>query len=105
MQSVKVISTNRIGQITGSTRSDDPIWKDSVDAMGWPLLNETGRWGAMGTDLGANSEYDDGRLYFFFGDVAVEQDMNNALYSGNKDTTDLVAWTDDGTILRHGGHL
>jgi hypothetical protein len=102
---VQVLSTTRIGQLTGSTRLNEPKWEDSVDAMGWPLLNETGRWGVMGADLGANTEYGDGRLYFFFGDVAVEQDSHHPFFSYNPNNSDFVAWTDDKTILQHGGHL
>jgi len=59
----------------------------------------------MGADLGANTEYDDGRLYFFFGDVAVEQDRFHPFFSDNANNSDFVAWTDDKTILKHGGHL
>src|SRR6266498_3168160 len=105
MASVEVLFTERIGQLTGSTRSSDPTWIRSVDAMQWPLLNDTGRWGVMGVDLGANTEDSDGRLYIFFGDVAVEQDRNFPGFSGNPNNSDLVAWTDDTKVLRHGGHL
>jgi hypothetical protein len=69
-----------------------------VDAQGWPLLTDTGSWGMWGVDLGANTEHADGRLYFFFGDVAEVQG------SGILRNADLVAWTDDRKVLRHGGH-
>lgn len=92
----RVLGTERIGQLTGSTH---PVrWPDLVDAEGWPLLVDTGRWAVTGVDLGACAEHSDGRLYFFFGDVATN------------DTTriprnaDLVAWTDERTVLRRGGH-
>ena len=112
----KVLSTTRVGQLTGSTRSKEPKWIRSVDSMGFPLLNDTGRWGVIGVDLGANTEHSDGKLYFFFGDVAVEWDSNFPGYSGNPTPTsnpaldimnnaDLVAWTDDRQVFKHGGHL
>jgi uncharacterized protein with PIN domain len=104
MAQANVLGTERIGQLTGST---DPTiepgrprpWPNSVDWQGWPLLQDTGKWGVAGVDLGANTEHSDGRLYFFFGDVATSRGSHNLL------NTDLVAWTDDTTILRHGGHL
>jgi hypothetical protein len=68
-----------------------------VDAEHQPLLTDTGRWGAIGLDLGANTEHD-GRLYIFFGDVWTGQ-------SGIPVNADLVAWVDETTVLRHGGHL
>jgi hypothetical protein len=108
MALVEVISTVRIGQLTGSTRSEEPRWIRSVDPMQWPLLNDTGRWGVTGVDLGANTEHSDGRLYFFFGDVAVEWDNRFPGYSGDPliiRESDLVAWTDDRQVLKHGGHL
>jgi len=108
MSQVEVLSTVRIGQLTGSTRVSDPKWEHSVDPMQWPLLNDTGRWGVIGVDLGANTEHSDGRLYFFFGDVAVEWDPNFPGYSGDPQIikeSDLVAWTDDTEVFRHGGHL
>lgn len=114
MAIAEVLSTVRIGQLTGSTKAIDPKWENSIDAMGWPLLNDTGRWGVMGVDLGANTEHADGRLYFFFGDVAVEWDPTFPGFSGNPVTmdnldlmnnSDLVAWTDDREVLKHGGHL
>ncbi len=85
--------TVRIGQLTGTTGDR---WRDLVDAQRWPLLIDTGHWGMVGVDLGANTEHSDGRLYFFFGDTAeIPPVPRNA---------DLVAWTDDRAILRHGGH-
>src|SRR5713101_804219 len=87
------LSTIRIGQLTGSK---DPTtapperprpWPLLVDAQGWPLLNDTGVWGAAGIDLGANTEHSDGRLYFFFGDTATTRK------SSNKQNSDMVAWT------------
>ncbi len=90
---LQLLGTARIGQLTGSTSPSDPPWPDPIDAQGWPLLNETGKWGVNGVDLGANTEHDDGRLYFFFGDVAIDKNP------------DFIAWTDDRSVLRHGGHL
>jgi hypothetical protein len=97
MPSAKRIQTIRIGQLTGTTDAD--TWPLLVDPQGWPLLNDTGAWGVIGVDEGANTEHSDGRLYFFFGDVAPTTDSGNAINS------DLVAWTDDTKVLRHGGHL
>ena len=108
LPSVEVLLTTRIAQLTGSTSASNPTWPESVDPMGWPLLNDTGRWGVTGVDLGANTEHSDGRLYFFFGDVAVESDEARPGYSGDWRTmkeSDLVAWTDDREIFRCGGHL
>jgi hypothetical protein len=108
MELIESLSTVRIGQLTGSTRAKNPKWENSVDPMHWPLLNDTGRWGVMGVDLGANTEHSDGRLYFFFGDVAVEWDREFPGYSGDPriiKESDLVAWTDDKEVFRHGGHL
>ncbi|MCC5668907.1 hypothetical protein LC653_34895 [Nostoc sp. CHAB 5784] len=101
MTSVRVLFTNRVGQLTGSTDlfDRDPKWPLLVDAEQWPLLNDTGRWGALGADLGANTEHSDGRLYIFFGDTTKTPN------SPNEQNTDLVAWTDANKVLRHGGHL
>jgi hypothetical protein len=105
MTATDVLSTIRIGQLTGSK---DPTtapperprpWPLLVDAQGWPLLNDTGVWGAAGIDLGANTEHSDGRLYFFFGDTATTRK------SSNKQNSDMVAWTHQADVLRHGGHL
>lgn len=102
MALVLFLSTTRIGQLTGST---DDRWKDSVDAMRWPLLNDTGRWGVLGVDLGASTEHE-GRTYFFFGDVANQQGPpEHPFFSDNPNGSDFIAWTDDSKILRHGGHL
>src|SRR5581483_8438051 len=54
--------------------------------------------GVRGVDLGANTEHA-GRLYVFFGDAATTDD------SGNPINSDLIAWTDETEVLRHGGHL
>jgi hypothetical protein len=62
------------------------------------LLTDTGHWGMLGVDLGANTEHSDGRLYFFFGDTAEKPHV------GVPRNADLVAWTEDREILRHGGH-
>src|SRR5262249_48841315 len=110
MPHVELLGTERIGQLTGSTDTttspDRPRpWPLLVDYQGWPLLQDTGKWGVVGVDLGANTEHSDGRLYFFFGDVAVELDKNKPAYSGNPPNSDLVAWTDDTKVIRHGGHL
>jgi hypothetical protein len=85
------ISTERIGQLTGST-----------DPAGLPILNnsDVGEWqgaGVEGVDLGANAEHG-GRLYFFFGDVAGP----GAAQDSNREGADLVGWTTD-TALRPGG--
>ncbi len=108
MESVEVRGTRRIGQLTGSKSASNPRWENSVDPVGAPLLNDTGQWGVMGVDLGANTEHSDGRLYFFFGDVAVEWDNRAPGYSGRPEylkESDLVAWTDDSEVYEHGGHL
>lgn len=97
MVTPQLLGTARIGQLTGSTSTNplppDPPWPDPIDAQHWPLLNDTGIWGVNGVDLGANTEHDDGRLYFFFGDVAIDHNP------------DFIAWTDDRSVLHHGGHL
>jgi uncharacterized protein with PIN domain len=100
MASVKVLSTTRVGQLTGSTDLDEdqPKWPSLVDAEQWPLLNDTGRWGAIGVDLGTTTEHE-GRTYIFFGDVATKAQSGISL------NADLVAWIDEPEVLRHGGHL
>ncbi|OKI29220.1 hypothetical protein [Streptomyces sp. CB03911] len=55
---IENLGTERVGQLTGSR-----------DPEGRLLLNFTDSWDVQGVDLGANCEHD-GRLYFFFGDVA-----------------------------------
>jgi hypothetical protein len=55
---IEWLGTERLGQLTGSR-----------DPQGRLLINVTTSWGVEGVDLGANTEHD-GRLYFFFGDVA-----------------------------------
>jgi hypothetical protein len=93
---IEVLSVNRIGQISGTTGASWPLL---VDAVGNPLLTDTGPWNVIGVDEGANSEHADGRLYFFFGDVATDQ-------SGNPpENADLVAWVNEPAPLRRGGHL
>jgi hypothetical protein len=94
---VQVLNVNRIGQISGTTAGSWPLL---VDPAGNPLLTDTGKWwNVIGVDEGANAEHSDGRLYIFFGDVATDQ-------SGNPpENADLVAWVDEPTPLRHGGHL
>ncbi|SOD92180.1 hypothetical protein [Spirosoma fluviale] len=101
MALIQVLSTTRVGQLTGSTDlgAQHPKWPLLVDAQHFPLLNDTGHWGAQGADLGANTEHSDGRLYIFFGDTTKTQN------SPNKQNTDLVAWTDETNVLEHGGHL
>jgi uncharacterized protein with PIN domain len=100
MSGAQVLETVRVGQLTGTTDLDEPgpKWPLLVDAQGWPLLTDTGRWGVVGVDLGATTEHD-GRVYFFFGDVATSSQ------SGIPLNADLVAWTDATQVLRHGGHL
>jgi len=90
------LGTARIGQISGSTNNDS--WKYLVDAQQRPLLNDTGLWDVVGVDLGANTEHGN-RTYIFFGDVAIH-DSSDKL----RDNGDLIAWTDDESIVRHGGH-
>src|SRR5262249_24974931 len=71
MSTVQLLSSLRIGQLTGST---DPGWPNPVDPLGWPLLTDMTSWGVVGPDLGANAEHhDDGRLYIFFGDTATHR--------------------------------
>jgi hypothetical protein len=106
------ISTTRVGQLTGTTSNKWPSgrpnsWRDLVDAERWPLLMDTGSWGMWGVDLGANCEHSDGRLYFFFGDVAEVQDFGDVAEVqdlGVPRNADLVAWTDAPKVLSHGGH-
>jgi hypothetical protein len=93
----ELISTSRVGQITGSI--DKQTWPQLVDPMGWPLLTDTGVWGAVGADLGANTDHDD-RLYIFFGDTATNQGKDDPPIN-----SDMVAWTDEKSVLIHGGHL
>jgi hypothetical protein len=99
---IENLSTVRIGQLTG-TAPEEPM---RVDFQNWPLLQDTSnlggrghvnpQWGVLGVDLGANTEHD-GKLFFFFGDVRSDKKQ--------PDNADLVAWTDDTVILRHGGHF
>ena len=74
-RSIEVLGTIRVGQLTGTTDLDEPEpnqkWTLLVDAEHWPLLTDTGRWDAIGVDLGAATEHN-GRLYIFFGDVATK---------------------------------
>ena len=79
-------------------RCESPRWPLLVDAEQWPLLTDTGKWGAVGVDLGANTEHN-GRTYIFFGDVATSHQSGIAL------NADMVAWIDDPEVLLHGGHL
>jgi hypothetical protein len=83
--------TERIGQLTGSSRTVGEL-SLTTDWTNRPLLNETSRFGVNGIDLGANTEHN-GRLYIFFGDVAID---------GNPDA---VCWTTDTDVQRKGGHL
>jgi hypothetical protein len=83
-----VMSTQRIGQLTGAP-----------DPQNLPSLNppDAGEWtgcGVTGTDLGACAEHGN-RLYFFFGDTLPGGGPVQPNY-------DLVAWTDD-TDLQAGG--
>ena len=98
MDRIQLLNTTRIGQLTGVAPEEQP----RVDFQGWPLLHDTAKsWGVLGVDLGANTEHVDtennNKLFFFFGDV-----RSDGKQPGN---ADLVAWTDDTEILRHGGHL
>lgn len=92
------ISTERIGQLTGSGNA---ATHHLTDAIGWPLTNDTSRFGVAGVDLGATACHN-GRLYFFFGDVIPTQ--VNDQFVRPRDS-DLVAWTDDAVIQHHGGHV
>jgi hypothetical protein len=58
---IENLSTQRVGQLTGSR-----------DPQGRLLMNVTSPWTVEGVDLGANTEHN-GRLYFFFGDVATTE--------------------------------
>jgi hypothetical protein len=100
MDSIRLLETVRIGQLTGSTDlgAPNPKWPLLVDAEQWPLLTDTGTWGAAGIDLGANTEHN-GRTYIFFGDVATTP------WSGIPLNADMVAWIDDPEVIHHGGHL
>jgi hypothetical protein len=86
-----VMSTQRIGQLTGAP-----------DPQNLPSLNppDAGEWagcGVTGTDLGACAKSGD-RLYFFFGDTLPGDTSGGPA----KPNTDLVAWTDD-SELQPGG--
>jgi hypothetical protein len=59
MPPIEVLSVNRIGQISGTT---GPTWLRLVDAVGNPLLTNTGPWNVVGVDEGANVEHTDCRL-------------------------------------------
>ena len=95
MATPTVISTTRIGAITGTT---GPDWPHLVDATGAPLLQDTGAWGVLGLDLGANC-FHAGKTYFFFGDIVTPSE--DPLEGPGPD---FVAWTDDPFVARHGGH-
>lgn len=75
-------STRRITTLTGP-----------YDPEGWTHINNTIPWGVSGVDLGANTDDDDGNLYFFFGDVPDNHDY------------DLVAYTKDAYPGTSGMHL
>jgi len=91
----RTISTERVASITGTTGGEP--WPHPVDATGNPLLQDTGAWGVAGLDLGANC-FHAGKTYFFFGDIVTTGGPEP--YDG----PDLVAWTDDDAVWRHGGH-
>jgi hypothetical protein len=55
---IEVVRTERVGQLSGLR-----------DPEGRRVINPTEDWTVVGVDLGANTEHD-GRLVFFFGDVA-----------------------------------
>jgi hypothetical protein len=93
---MRFLSTRRIAQISGS--SSDPDNPKIHDPQGWPLLNDTSRWGALGFDECANTEHQ-GRLYFFAGDVLCRDFWKNPFNNSH-----LVAWTEDTAVLQHGGH-
>ncbi len=95
MRYVHWIATERVGQLTGSERAPGHL----TDPIDWPLTNDSGQWRVAGVDLGANTMHN-GQLYFFFGDVIPTQadDVRPR-------DSDLVAWTDDRRIQRHGGHV
>jgi hypothetical protein len=102
------LSTVRVGQLTGSSSTRDPAYPDAVDPLGWPLLNDTGRWSVTGVDMGANTEHRK-RLYIIFGDVAVEKSdkpysNGESVACDNPMNSDLVAWTDEIQVLNRGGH-
>jgi hypothetical protein len=99
----EVLATERIGQLTGSTRTRDSPGL-TTDWTYWPLLNETSRWGVVGLDLGANTEHNE-RLYFFFGDAYVEFVRDGHLEVAADTHPDPVCWTTDTVVQRHGGHL
>jgi hypothetical protein len=94
---VQWLSTVRVGQVTGRNK-DDHRDEKRADPGGASLLNDTTRWGAMGMDEGANCEHN-GRLYFFPGDVECPKSQIDPFNNSH-----LVAWTEDRTILRRGGH-
>jgi len=95
--SVVWLATERVGPLTGSRREGHPELREDPQYL--PLLNELWVCGVQGADLGANTEHSDGRLYFFTGDVTPVPG------TGNPDNADMVAWTDETRIVRHGGHF
>jgi hypothetical protein len=94
---VQFLNTLRIGQITGSPNGDPSLHLS--DPQGWPLLNDTSRWSALGLDEGANTEHQ-GRLYFFVGDVLRPDWWKTPLNNSH-----FVGWTEDTGVLRQGGHV
>ena len=87
-----VISTERLGQLTGST-----------DPAGLPILNYSGPGGELrdagveGVDMGASVVHQ-GRLFIYFGDVVETERILHPRLPG----ADLVGFTTD-TDLRPGG--
>ena len=94
---MQFLNTLRIGQITGSPNGDPSLHLS--DPQGWPLLNDTSRWSALGLDEGANTEHQ-GRLYFFVGDVLRPDWWKTPLNNSH-----FVGWTEDTRVLRQGGHV
>jgi hypothetical protein len=90
----QTLRTTHVASITGTTGEH---WPHLVDVTGNPLLQDTGVWGVAGVDLGANC-LRGGRTYFFFGDTVTKNFPEP--FAG----PDFVAWTDDESVWRHGGH-
>lgn len=93
--------TVRIGQITGTTDLDRPEAERKgpllVDAEQWPLLQDTGRCGAIGVDSVPTPNMKADSISSF-GNVWTGT-------SGIPINADLVAWVGEPHVLRRGGHL
>ncbi|MBP0449044.1 hypothetical protein J5Y04_05735 [Kitasatospora sp. RG8] len=60
-------------------------------------MQDTTRWGVLGTDEGVNVVFG-GRTYIYFGDV------NPSPWDEGRLNLDLIAWTSEPHVHTHGGH-